>query len=53
MKKIIVLTTILAALSLNLSASDIITDTFKTSSTKKHKLIEDIITVDKAAKSKK
>ncbi len=53
MKKITVLTIVLAALSLNLSAFDEVTDTSKSSTDKKHKMAEDTTTVDKYTKPTK
>ena len=52
MKRITVLTIVLA-FSLNLSAFDEVTDTSKSSINKKHKMAEDINTVDKYTKSTK
>ena len=53
MKKITVLTIVLVALSLNLSAFDEVTDTSKSSTDKKHKMAEDTTTVDKYTKPTK
>ena len=53
MKRITLLTIVLAALSLNLSAFDVVTDTSKSSMSKKHKMAEDTTTVDKSTKPTK
>ena len=53
MKKIVLLTIVLTALSLNLSAFDVVTDTSNSAISKKPKAVEDMTTMDKFTKSKK